>query len=221
MVTTNTTTNALTTSTPAGGDGWDTNLPETGGLLHGKTVKFRDGKYFADKTADITGKILVAADIVACWVRWWDGKPTEHKITEPGQLHPERDELGDDDEAQWQEGLDGEPTDPWADTRYARLFDPKTAEEFTFTTSSIGGRRAVRDLQRQVMRMRSATPGALPIVKLEVAEMPTRFGMKTKPAFTVVDWIIPTPATPASPHSLKAPHHDRSGRDDMNDEIPF
>lgn len=210
------------TTTTTSIDGWSS-VPETNGtMLRGRVAKFKDGKFFADKIDDITGTTLVAVDVATAWLKWWDARPAEHRITRPGERHPDRDELGDLDEMQWQDGLNGEPADPWRDTRYLYLIDPLTAEEITFVTDSAGGRRAVSDLRRQIANMRRAHPAALPVVKLEAGSMSTRFGVKPKPDFRVIDWKRHEPAANEATASARPTIAPPTGRrDDMDDEIPF
>jgi len=131
---------------------------------------------------------LVALATAAAWVRWKDGKPVEARVREPKKKLAERDELDDTDEAHWDKGPDGKPRDPWQNTRLVYLVDPNTAEAFTFSTSSFGGREAVINLGDQVARMRVAHPNITPVVSLEAAPMITRFGKKSKPVFRIVDW---------------------------------
>src|SRR5262249_15462364 len=87
--------------------------------------------------------------------------------------------------AEWEEGPSGEPKDPWQNTRNVYLVDPLTAEAYTFSTSSWGGRRSVSDLGDQIARMRTVHADAVPIVELRAQEMPTRFGRKSKPHFKI------------------------------------
>jgi len=131
---------------------------------------------------------LVALATAAAWVRWKDGKPVEARVREPKKKLAERDELDDTDEAHWDKGPDGKPRDPWQNTRLVYLVDPNTAEAFTFSTSSFGGREAVINLGDQVARMRLEHPNITPVVSLEAAPMITRFGKKSKPVFRIVDW---------------------------------
>jgi hypothetical protein len=77
--------------------------------------------------------------------------------------------------------------DPWRNTRLVFLIDPETAEAYTFSTSSWGGRGAVIDLGDQTARVRAVHPDAVPIVELRAA-MPTKFGRKSKPVFKVIGW---------------------------------
>ena len=120
------------------------------------------------------------------WVRWEDGKPVEYLVRRPGERLPDRDTLGHTHEGEWETGPGGEPKDPWANTRLVYLANTATAEAYTFSTSSWGGRAAVIELGDQIARMRSAHPDATPIVELRSAEMTTRFGPKSRPAFRVV-----------------------------------
>src|SRR5262245_38600944 len=53
-------------------------------------------------------------------------------VREPGRRLPDRDELGYEDQDEWQEGPSGERQDPWRNTRLVYLVDPQTAEAFTF-----------------------------------------------------------------------------------------
>ena len=106
-------------------------------LIVGKMLKFTiDSKYKIDK-ADILpdNTTLVAVDVTTAWVKWQNDKPIEHRITQPGQGHPDRDDLPDQDKATWEPGLNGEPAFPWRDTRYLRLIDPRTGTSGTMTVS--------------------------------------------------------------------------------------
>jgi hypothetical protein len=76
----------------------------------------------------------------AAWIRWENKKAVETRLRRPGERMPERDELGYDDEDDWEFGLSGEKVDPWQNTRLVYFVDPDTAEEFTYSTSSWGGR---------------------------------------------------------------------------------
>ena len=66
--------------------------------------------------------------------------------------------------------------DPWQSTRFVHLIDPQTAEAFTFSTSSFGGRDCVINLADQIKRMRGKHPDAVPLVELGAAPMTTKYG---------------------------------------------
>ena len=171
-------------------DGFSVAEKSGGNLIVGKMLKFTiDSKYKVDK-ADILpdNTTLVAIDVTTAWVNWQDDKPIEHRVTRPGQIHPDREDLPDQDEAMWERGLNGEPADPWRDTRYLRMIDPRTGQDYTFVTDTYGGRKAIGDLKSQISNVRFAYPGAVPVVELGSTMMKTAYGLKPRPEFKVVAW---------------------------------
>jgi|ERR1700730_1967735 hypothetical protein len=194
-------------------------------MIVGKMLKFLDGRFTCDKTETLPANItLVAVGVVTVWVHWENNRPIEHRVTQPGQLHPYRDELPDLDETKWPPGLNDEPSDPWRDSRYLHLIDPKTGADYTFVTDSYGGRRAVGDLKRQIANVRSAHPEAVPLVQLASTMMKTRFGQKPRPDFKIVGWrgrpetVAPTPEPgPRKPLERRTTPEPEP----MDDEIPF
>jgi hypothetical protein len=168
-------------------DGFDTVPDESRGVIRGEIVRYLDGHYVIGKTEPADGRELVVTGVTTAWVKW-RGKEGKHRITEPGQYHPERDELGDLDQSNWEIGLDDRPKDPWQDTRYLYLVDPRTGEEFTFITASAGGRKAVGDLASQIRNFRQGNPGAVPVARLESTTWKTKFGVKPRPSFKIIGW---------------------------------
>jgi hypothetical protein len=166
------------------------------------------------------GTQLAALGMVACWVEWKDGKPVNFILPEPGRMLPSRETLGSNDETKWQLGPDGKPRDPLQNTRLVYLVDEETAEAFTFSTSSYGGRNAVADLGDQIARKRHACPGAVPIVELGSAPMQTKYGRKSKPVLKIVDWRFPADPKPTLVEAT-APSVPALSRGDIDDEIPF
>jgi hypothetical protein len=130
---------------------------------------------------------------------------------------PEREELGDLDQAQWELGPDNKTKrDPWQSTRFVYLVDPQTAEAFTFSTSSWGGREAVINLGDSIARMRVAHPTAMPIVALEAAPMMTRYGRKSKPVFKIVGWKAVGSKAPKVEHLPPL-----TLKEELDDGVPF
>src|SRR5262245_46414870 len=126
------------TTPPAADDGWNDAAVEAGErTIRGTLLKFSDWRWTSGKEATPVevGTKLVALATAAGWVRWENNKPAEHRMRQPGRRLPERDELGYTDQNEWEAGPDGEPKDPWQNTRWVYLVDPVTAEAFTFTTS--------------------------------------------------------------------------------------
>ena len=190
-------------------------------MIVGKMLKFIDGRFTVDKTETMPANTtLVAVSAVTVWVHWENNRPVEHRVTQPGQSHPYRDDLPDQDETKWPLGLNNEPSDPWRDTRYLHLIDPNTGSDYTFTTDSYGGRRAVGDLKSQIANVRSAHPAAVPLVELAGTMMKTRFGQKPRPDFKIVGWRGRQDDVGAAggktSKKIAAP-----GDGDMDDDIPF
>jgi hypothetical protein len=212
---------------PAADDGWNDAAAEAAErTIRGTLLKFADWKWYAGKEATEVeiGTKLVALATAAGWVRWEDNKPAEHRMRSSGHRLPDREELGYDNQDDWEAGPSGEPKDPWQNTRWVYLVDPQTAEAFTFTTSSWGGRGAVIDLGDQITRMRTVHPDAVPIVELRAAEMPTKFGRKSKPVFKVVGWRTASGGSEPAPVERQITAKQAKAEVDereMNDEIPW
>ena len=178
-------------STSVPSDGWnDTAAEAESRVIRGSLLKFVEGRWSVGKENEAVkdGRQLVAVATAAAWVRWQGGKPVEYRLREPGVPLPEREVLGDCDRAGWEIGPDGQQRDPWQITHFVYLIDPQTAEAFTFSTSSWGGRDCVINLADQTMRMRSKHPNAVPLVELGAAPMRTKHGWKSKPVVRVVGW---------------------------------
>jgi hypothetical protein len=212
-------TNDLTTTTTAD-DGWGDAAAESAErVLKGTLLKFSDWKWSKGREGVEVkeGTTLVALDTAAAWVKWSGGKPTEYRLRQPGRTLPDRDELGDANEDDWEAGPDNSPRDPWQSTRFIYLVDPVSAEAFTFSTATWGGRGAVADLADQIQRVRHARPGAVPVVELHAAPMLTKFGRKSKPFFKVVDWRGGETTTTPQIEDKSSSKTERV----FDDEIPF
>jgi hypothetical protein len=212
---------------PPTDDGWgDAAAEASERTIRGTLLKFADWRWTAGKEATpvADGTKLVALATVAMWVRWENGKPSgEYRMREPGRRLADREELGHLDESLWSRDPNGEPQDPWQNTRYVYLVDPSTAAAFTFSTSSWGGRGAVSDLGDQISRMRTVHADAVPIVELRAAEMPTKYGRKSKPVFKIVGWKTADAEKAAPIERQIAPQEAKQKivRREMDDEIPF
>src|SRR5262249_44756565 len=122
----------------------------------GDGIKFsKDGEFVRVGTDDkISGdrefRALVDQTLVG-WHRFNGEGETpsrEMGLLYNGYVMPKREDLGDNDQSQWEEGLDGHPADPWKHTIYLVLQAMDTDELFTFITSSPTGRRACGKLMQ-------------------------------------------------------------------------
>jgi hypothetical protein len=196
-------------------DGWNSppDDPEAERMLPGVLLRFIDGVWVCGKEKEpvALGTTFIATAIRAGWQFWEGGKPTNFVSVIDGH-YPRREELGYLDKDAWELGPGG-PSDPWQNSRHLSLVDPVSLEEFTFVTTTAGGRSEVDALWQQVLRARWTRPGALPVIRLESKKMKTRYGEKPKPGLKVVGWRFPGEAPPKTPELPKG--------SDMNDEIPF
>jgi hypothetical protein len=184
-------------------DGWaDAAADLSESTLRGTLLKFSDWCWFKgkDSTKVPEGTKLIVLQTAHAWVKWKDKRPVEYRIRTPNTKLPDRAELGDLDETQWELSPDGKSRkDPWQNTRFVYLIDPITNEAFTFTTSSWGGRNAVIDLADQIVRTRRVRAGVVPLVELCAASHITKFGRKSKPHFKVIEWRGGTPEDDPQP----------------------
>jgi hypothetical protein len=206
-------------------DGWNDAAAEAAErTIRGTLLKFSDWKWYAGKEATPVpdGTRLVALATAAGWVRWENQKPVEYRMREPGRRLPDREELGHSDQDEWELDPRGEAKDPWQNTRWVYLVDGQSAQAFTFTTSSWGGRGAVSDLGDQISRMRNVHADAVPVVELHAAPMPTKHGPKSKPLFRIVGWKSANGGEQPVERRISARQaNDESYRHEMDDEIPF
>jgi hypothetical protein len=193
-------------------EGWNSPVDDDGAgrQIQGTLLRFDDKQWFAgkEKTVIPNGSRYIALGIKAGWKHWAGGKVVDF-VTEVGGHYPKRHELGYTDESKWECGPDDKPTDPLQNSREVLLIDPHTCTAFTFCTASAGGRSAVDDLRNAVRNARRLRPGVVPLVSLEWQVMPTKYGMKSKPYFKIVDWSVPGA-------EVIAIAHDSSG---MNDPV--
>jgi hypothetical protein len=185
------------------GDGFDVE-ERSDDFIIGKMIKFKKGDYYINKIEEVPdGLLLVALKAVTVWVKWVGGERVENLVTQPGQHHPKREDLGDLDKEEWEiSELSDKPEDPWHDTRYLHLIDPATGMDYTFVTDTHGGRRAVSDLKRQIRNMRRVHVNAVPVISLRWTLMPSKkYGEVLRPDLYVEEWRNlggqPEPVEPA------------------------
>jgi hypothetical protein len=185
--------NALTTiSNKLPSDGWDAAAADsTASPVKGSSVKFDSGAYPVgrEKTSLEPDRQFLAIDVTEGWMFLKKDCPAEFFMRTVGGPKPPRPDSFAD-ESEWPDGLDGKPADPWKYTKFLYLLDPVSAEVFTFTSSTTGGRIGISDLTAQIQLMRNTRPGAVPIVELQSRQMKTKFGMKPRPFFQVMGWRV-------------------------------
>jgi hypothetical protein len=173
--------------------------------LQGTLLTFVDKQYFAGsgqyKTEIPTGTRFVVMEVRAGWKRWESGKVAEFVTSVHGH-YPFRYELGFLDEANWPRGPGGKSADPWQDSREVLLMRETDFGEYTFCTSTGGGRAAVDALQRSMQNANLLRPGQMPVIELQWRAMHTDYGTKSKPDLRIVGWLrqeAPAIAPPDDP----------------------
>jgi hypothetical protein len=179
--------------------------------LQGTVSTFVDGRYYAGtgkfKTEMLASTRYIVMEVWAGHKRWEDGRVVEC-VAEIDGHYPQRHELGYTDERTWAPGPGGKPADPWQDSREVVLMREVDLSEFTFCTSTGGGRAAVDALRRSMQNANLLRPGQMPVFELQWRPMHTSFGTKSKPDLKIVGWWRPEQTTLAPPDN------------GLNDEIP-
>ena len=155
----------------------------------------------------------------AGWVRFnGPGQPPDRHV---GLLYDDdymmkcREELPDQDPANWEPGLDGKPRDPWIKQLFLILQHVESGELFTWIASNATSLRAVGNLLRHYNRVRKTDADYYPLVNLKVGgfqHSDQRIGWVPTPVFQIVGRMPRADA--ASPEKLAA------SAAPFNDEIP-
>jgi hypothetical protein len=176
--------------------------------LTGTLLKFTKGDYLAgqDGREIAVGTRLIAnMDSYAIgWVRWSNGRPTEQLMGRVVDCFKpaRRNELGDNESDLWETSENGAPRDPWQFTNNLVLADPENGELFTFSTSSLGGRKAVEKLCQLYGRELARHRKEWPVIELQVESYQHSnkgYGRIKDPIFKIVNWIAKDDGSPAGP----------------------
>jgi hypothetical protein len=152
----------------------------TGGFI-GTRLKYIKGEWIAgtgdnEVVLPVGTKLCVDMNTLHMgFVKWEDCIPVDAVIVRvaDGGRQPELRDMPDRDKSQWPVGKDGRVKDPWSpDQRvYMVAIDPPH-EEFTFVSSSWGGRFACQDLCADYVTGSDEHPGEMLIVALGTYKRP-------------------------------------------------
>jgi hypothetical protein len=168
-----------------------------GGTIVGELLKFAKGDYLAgqdNREISIGTRLVANMDTLETgWILWTDGKPTEHRmgLVAEGFVPAWRKDLGDTDKSLWTFDDKGLPRDPWQRTENLQLADPRDGKIYTFSTSSVGGRNALRDLCGDYAHGRRQHPKDHPLIELGVdsyMHSNKQLGRIKTPTFVIVGW---------------------------------
>jgi hypothetical protein len=218
-------------------EGWEDGIegherPQGAGIIQGVLLKFgNDAAWTTRDQEEISPDLeLVVVDLARVTQRWQDGQAVETRILEPGEKFPDVDAMNEAiPRTEWIEGPTGEPRGPWQNQHLVYLLDLQTMDRFTFATGTTGGRIAVRELRDKLVWMRRLRgPNVYATVTLGDTFMPTKFGGRQRPHFTIVRWVrlgsevpveaaaLPAPAETAALPLVESP----PVAEDLNDDLP-
>jgi hypothetical protein len=196
--------------------GSDSSQQQQQGIIRGIHVTFGSTAEYERRDGETIGSDvkLIVTGIVRAVLKWPLGKNErpETTVIPPGQPFPDIEAMNNAvPRDQWRQGPAG-PQGPYQAQRAVVMLDPRSMDEFTFTTSTIGGSIGVADLVHKVNTMRRYRGPVSPIVTLGDAPFRTRYGERRRPHFNVVDWIrmggdesqqaaLPAPSPPGSDSS--------------------
>jgi hypothetical protein len=132
----------------------------------GRMIKFsKDGKFVTPDDDSIIGEetdfAALCDQALVGWIKFnGTGNPPDRVmgLLYDNFLMPARETLGDHDQAKWDMGLDGRPSDPWQHHIYLPLQRGDTGELFTYVTSSIFAQSATCCATMTESRRHTPTP---------------------------------------------------------------
>jgi hypothetical protein len=146
------------------------------------------------------GRMLAAIvpEMLAGYMLWKDGEPADQSWMPAFKFNPRehRAALGHHDQSLWLKDDKGNPVDPWKEGVMLPMLDPDSREQFTFSSSSVGGVRAAKRLVdmfiKQVRAAPETTRGCLPLVALSSSSYQhddRKRGTIYNPVFEGIDWV--------------------------------
>jgi hypothetical protein len=176
-----------------------------GGGLYGDLLKFsgKTGTWTAGaQSIEIpigTQLVAIVPEMLVGFVQWKDGELVDQAmqpLTEAYDPRALRVSLGNTDRERWTKNDEGQVEDPWREAALLPLKNLKTGAEYTYSTSSLGGCRCVKQLVAayawQVRAAPETTADQLPVVELGARSYKHRDrkrGTIFNPVLTGVDWV--------------------------------
>ena len=197
---------------PSPGDNDDGFSGGSSNARSGEYIKWTAEQSWQDRDglAVPSPQLVIAVDEIL--QRWQDNKP--EKIT--AKPLPDPDDLNSAIPIkEWELGVDGKPRPPWAHYAAVYLVNPATGKLYVYSAATDGGHIAYDDLKQSVKNMRMLSSGVQVIPMVDLGEKPfqTRFGLKSRPHFAIIDWrspgggdaLSPTPSPLQLPPSAAVP----------------
>jgi hypothetical protein len=144
------------------------------------------------------------------WRKWQEGGAPTTRMgrVSDGFIPKRREELGDLDQRQW-DMQDGVWRDPWQSTLSLPISRVETGEAYLFSTSSVGGRRAVGGLIRAYGIHVQGNKTGNPVVELGANFYKHKaYGKIYYPIFHITNWV----GDDGNPRTLA---------EDLDDRVPI
>ena len=94
------------------------------------------------------------------------------------------------DRNEWPKGPDGKVEDPWSEVGEIVLADQVSGDEYRFSTSSFGGRKAIAKLLNNYVKLAARHPGDMPIVEIGSGSYRhVTYGEVHTPSLKIVGWL--------------------------------
>jgi hypothetical protein len=170
-------------------DGFQGGLNSSGRLLKGLFLKWSESTHWIDRDGLTPPSPLLVVAIKPVLQRFKDNKV---EIIDTFPLPDPKELNAAIPTSEWQIGLDGKPRPPWQHTVVVYLVNLATAQFYTYANATIGAHIAYDNLKEAVITMRALRGSkVMPLVGLAERPMKTKFGMKTRPHFEILDWKTP------------------------------
>jgi hypothetical protein len=163
---------------------------DLGGDSIGKILKFTKGHYYiGDEEIAVNSEMIAhITQLARGWVKFKGGELTDRRIGKvvEGFVVPQREELDDTDQTNWEKNDRNQPKDPWVLQTYLPFERPETSQLLVFVTGSAGGRGAVANLVRTAS---NNLHKGQPVIQLGVRSYKHKqFGRIENPDFPIVAW---------------------------------
>ena len=197
-----------TAMTPAQLDAMDHYAQTAGPGLFGDLLKHsgKTGEWTAGpqgvEVPHGTELVAIVPEMLTGHVKWIDGEladqamvPVYSALGSDPRAH--RATLDETDRTKWAPDDDGRPKDPWQEAALLPMVDPKTGAKYSFSTCSVGGVRACKQLSgtysRQMRAAPETTTGYLPRVALgtrSYRHSDKKRGTIFNPVLEGIDWVL-------------------------------